>query len=52
MHCASVTQADLHYDGSISIDRALMEAATTHPAAMNGTSATSGELGGVSHIGR
>ncbi|MDA9393126.1 aspartate decarboxylase [Bradyrhizobium sp. CCBAU 45394] len=27
IHCASVTQADLHYDGSVSIDRALMEAA-------------------------
>ncbi|MBB4423925.1 hypothetical protein GGD66_002469 [Bradyrhizobium sp. CIR48] len=27
IHCALVTQADLHYDGSISIDCALMEAA-------------------------
>jgi aspartate 1-decarboxylase len=27
IHRASVTQADLHYEGSISIDRALMDAA-------------------------
>ena len=26
IHCASVTEADLHYEGSISIDRALLDA--------------------------
>ncbi|WP_027556096.1 aspartate 1-decarboxylase [Bradyrhizobium sp. Cp5.3] len=27
IHCASVTESDLHYEGSISIDRALIDAA-------------------------
>lgn len=27
IHCASVTEADLHYEGSISIDRTLLDAA-------------------------
>ncbi|WFU80482.1 aspartate 1-decarboxylase [Bradyrhizobium sp. CIAT3101] len=27
IHCASVTEADLHYEGSISIDRGLLDAA-------------------------
>jgi len=31
IHRATVTQADLHYEGSISIDKTLMEAAGFHP---------------------
>jgi len=31
IHRATVTQADLHYEGSITIDRALMEAADILP---------------------
>lgn len=27
IHCASVTESDLHFEGSISIDRALLDAA-------------------------
>lgn len=31
IHRATVTEADLHYEGSIGIDRALMDAAGMHP---------------------